>query len=319
MRREWSWAGTRSARATGEATAFEWDLFGPRRPRPSPAILEDYARDYFPRPRRSDTALKGSEFAQRWPGKTAPADWVGREEAIARELTSGNVPPFLWQWKEIVARESGPRALYLVTPDVLAIGSDTDFLRIPMDAVTAQRVADHYACLLPTAKMVNQIFEQARVQLVAITKQYNWDEKARTDSEPDRSIKGAAMAGYVIHNDLIEAQLKGGSRDRLVAGHKKEIIIGPGMERYPDKLYFCGFHQPSQRGPGNSNGFFQLGAGPSIHTSNFADYAQGVRLVNPYMTIDGETKMIADVLKDSSQCLWISSGVIARPRYRTTR
>jgi hypothetical protein len=302
-----------------DANAFEWDLFGPRRPRRLPPILEDYARDYFPRPKRLDSALKGSEFAKRWQGNTAPADWAGREDAIARELTSGNVAPFLWQWKEVVARESGPRALYLVTPDVLAIGSDADFLRVPMDAITAQRVAEHYACLLPTAKMVNQIFEQAGAQLVSITKQYNWEEKSRTDAEPDRSIKGSAMAGYAIHNDLIEAQLKGRPRGQLVAGHKKEVIISPGMEAHLDRLYFCGFHHPSRRGPGNPNGFFQVGAGPSIHPSTFADYAQGVRLVNPYMTIDGETKLIAEVLKDRSQCLMISSGAIPRPRYRTTR
>jgi hypothetical protein len=319
MRHERGWAGTWSARAIAEANAFDHVLFGPRRWRHSQPSFEDYARDYFPRPTRPPTALKGSEFGKRWLSNTAPADWGGREDAIARELTSGNVAPYLWQWKEIVARESSPRAVYLVMPDVLAIGSDTDFLRIPMDAITAQRVADHYACLLPTAKMVNQIFEQASAQLVSITKQYNWRETSRTDPEPDRSIKGSAMAGYIIHHDLIEAQLKGRSRDQLVAGHKKEVIIAPGMEANPDKLYFCGFHHPTKRGPGNPNGFFQRGSGPSIHPSSFADYAQGVRLVNPYMTIDGETKLVADVLKDRSRCLLISSGVIAKPGYRTTR
>lgn len=318
MRGERGWAGARSARAIAAANAFERDLFGPRR-RPAQPFAEDYARDYFPRPTRPATALKGSEFGKRWMSNTKPADWAGREDAITRELTSGNVAPFLWQWKEIVASKSGPRTVYLVMPDVLAIGSDTDFLRIPMDAITAQRVADHYACLLPTAKMVNQIFEQAGAQLESIPKQYNWTEKDRTDSEPDRSIKGSAMAGYVIHHNLIEAQLMGRSRGQLVAGHKKEVIIAPGMDANPDRLYFCGFHHPKKRGPGNPNGFLQLGSGPSVHPSNFADYAQGARLVNPYMTIDGTTKLIADVLKDSRQCLLISSGVIAKPSYRTTR
>jgi hypothetical protein len=91
------------------------------------------------------------------------------------------------------------------------------------------------------------------------------------------------------------------------------------MEANPTRLYFCGFHNPSNRKPGNPNGFFQLGGGPSIHPSNFADYAQGVRLVNPYMTIDGQTKLVAEVLKDRRQCLLISSGVIGKPQYPTAR
>src|SRR5262249_38529143 len=131
--------------------------------------------------------------------------------------------------------------------------------------------------------------------------------------------KAPRWRGYVIHNELIEAQLKGRPRGQLVAGHKKEVIIAPGMEAHPRALYFCGFHHPANRGTDNPNGFFQRGSGPSIHPANFADYAHGVRLVNPYMTIDGETKLVAEVLRDRRQCLLISSGVIATPIYRTTR
>jgi hypothetical protein len=279
---------------------------------------EDYGRDYFPRPARPAGAPTGGAFAAKWMANKEPAGvaWAAREDAIAREITSGNVPSFIWGWKDVVARDRDPRAVYLVTPDVLAIGSDDDFVRMPMDAITAQRVADHHGCLLPTRKMVNQIFEQADAQLVAITKQYNWPAAKRTDAEPDRSIRGSVMAGYLAHHREIEVKLAGHARTQLVAGHKKEVIIGPRMEAHPDKLYFCGFHDPTRRGPNNPNGFIQMGSGPSVHHARFADYAQGVRLVNPYMTIDGEPKLVAEVLKNRTLAPLISDGVIARPGYR---
>lgn len=95
MRREWGSAGAWRARDIAAAKAFERDLFGPRRPHPSQPIVEDYARDYLPRPTRPATALTGTEFGKRWLSNTAPADWVDREDAIAREHTSGNVAPLL--------------------------------------------------------------------------------------------------------------------------------------------------------------------------------------------------------------------------------
>jgi hypothetical protein len=310
-----------SRREMVEATLFEAELFGPPRRRRIAAsgLGEDYGRDYFPAPRRPAGALKGAAFASKWMSNTAPADWAAREDAIVAEVASGNVPSFLWRWKEVVARESNPRVVFLVTPDVMAVGADDDFVRMPMDAISAQRVADRLDCLLPTARMVNLIFEKADVRLVAITKQYNWLESSRTDSGDDRKIKGSATAGYLVHSRLIDDQLRGHAPGELVAGHKKEVIIAPDLPQHLDKLFFCGFHSPTNRTAGNPNGFFQLGAGPSIHPSNFADYAQGIRLVNPYLTIDGETQMVAEVLKHPQRSLHISSAPIARPKYRTTR
>src|SRR3954471_23517834 len=85
-----------------EADLFARDLFGPpsvrrRRPRPRVEFGEDYGRDYFPQVSRPAGAPTGSAFAATWMSNTEPAgaDWAARENAIAREITSGNVPSFV--------------------------------------------------------------------------------------------------------------------------------------------------------------------------------------------------------------------------------
>ncbi len=54
---------------------------------------------------------------------------------------------------------------YYVTPDYLGIGSDADFVRMPMMPGTAQQIADLFQCILPARKMVNDIYAQAQVKL----------------------------------------------------------------------------------------------------------------------------------------------------------
>ena len=50
------------------------------------------------------------------------------------------------------------RGRFWIMPDYLAIGADDDFVRIPMSPITAQSVADKFGCLLPTRKMVDEIY-----------------------------------------------------------------------------------------------------------------------------------------------------------------
>src|SRR5208337_1124419 len=65
-------------------------------------------------------------------------------------------------------------ATIFVTPDYLAIGSDTDFLRIPMNLPTAAAIADRFGFILPTRKMVE---EQAHALGVRLGELVSGDKK----------------------------------------------------------------------------------------------------------------------------------------------
>ena len=68
-----------------------------------------------------------------------------------------------------VAEREDLAATIFVMPEYLAIGSDSDFLRIPMNLHTATAVADRFGFVLPTKKMVDAIYDQSTFSLHAAT------------------------------------------------------------------------------------------------------------------------------------------------------
>ncbi len=104
-------------------------------------------------PPRPKDALGGAAFFR----KIEKLSLAEREEAIAIELGRGNMPDFLrtFQKISIKAKDTAGKernVVFEVMPDYLAIGSDSDFVRVPMTPMTAVRVADLFYCALPTAQ-----------------------------------------------------------------------------------------------------------------------------------------------------------------------
>jgi len=85
-----------------------------------------------------------------------------REAAIVQEILRGNIPDFL---RTFVTIKVGDGVAYEVMPDYLAIGTDADFVRMPMMPQSAAIIATAFGCTLPTRKMVNDIYAQAAIKL----------------------------------------------------------------------------------------------------------------------------------------------------------
>ena len=91
----------------------------------------------------SPLARSGSQFVH----DVENMSFEEREAAILEECISGNIPYFLRDLKTLKARffdaDSQAHAIeYRVFPDYLAIGSDSNYCRVPMGPVTAQKIAD---------------------------------------------------------------------------------------------------------------------------------------------------------------------------------
>src|SRR5262249_44083819 len=91
-------------------------------------------------PPRPEGAPTGSVFFER----AVALGQAEREEQIFREIVSGNVPAGVRALHEVTlgAPNGGRSVTVRVTGDYLAVGSDDDFLRVPLSPITAQRVAD---------------------------------------------------------------------------------------------------------------------------------------------------------------------------------
>jgi hypothetical protein len=229
-------------------------------------------------PARSPTAATGSEFARR----TEALSERARETAIAAELMSGDVPGFLRRLKPVTLRGQGAagrsvEVTICVTPDYLALGSDQDFLRIPMGLRTAFAVAARFGFVLPTPKMVDAIYEEAEIRL-------------RPQPLPP-SPEMRSNAYYWEHQQRVQRQLLalGAPLDSLIAGQKKDLVATNRLWRKAGRVAIYGWH----RGAGAP-----IQPLSTVHGARYADYSHGVRLVSAVAYVDGESRSIFDILAD---------------------
>lgn len=241
----------------------------------------------------SCVAPGGAAFLAATAGMTVPA----REAAILQQLLARNMPPWLLSPPSlaVMVAGSGHVLTFRAMPDVLAIGGADDFVRIPVAAPTAQRVADAFAASLPTTKMVDLITAAAavRVQPVPLPP----------------SVNMTSNAYFSQSEAAIEAELAAAGsppRERAVAGQKKDIVVSNGYVQHPDSV--CIFGWPWL----NGSNIQELFCG---HAATYADYSHGARLVARSVELDGAEADIEDVLRDPLLATLISyEGAIPSPR-----
>ncbi|WP_406693872.1 hypothetical protein V5E97_22815 [Singulisphaera sp. Ch08] len=243
-------------------------------------------------PPRLSSAQNGTEFAR----SIADLPLKEREAKILAEFERGNVPRFLRSLVPVSVTTEKAKATYKVTPDYLAIGSDDDYFLTPMTPFTAQKIADRLGCLLPTPKMVDDIYAAAAIKL-----------------NPSPIPPTSAMTTvpvFLRHNETVRDQRKGKALGTLVAGHKKDVVIANRVFAMPGNVAIYGWHkevgspiQPLYTG----------------HIASWVDYSHGIRLVSRRMTLNGDSADVGEVLADPSLASLLShDGVMSRSRYELT-
>lgn len=226
-------------------------------------------------PPRPEGAISGSEFARRTTGMPGRE----RQTRALEELTGGNLPDFLRRLQPVRLRfetGAGVREIDLwVMPDYLAIGSEDDFLRIPLTQPSAVTIARRFGFVLPTRKLVDEIYERAAVKL---------------DPRPlPPGPKMRSSAYYMQHQRIIEEQLAGLPRGGLVAGHKKDVVLSNRLRTRPDRIAIYGWHRET------GDAIQPLS---TIHGARYADYSHGLRLVWATAWVDGSPRPVLELLDD---------------------
>lgn len=252
-------------------------------------------------PPRTDGAETGSAFLAR----TAPLGSAAFEEAVFDAIAGGNVPPSLRRLVPVRVSCAGDGArcgVVHVLCDYLAIGSDDDFLRIPMTASTAQRIAILTGCVLPTRKLVDAIYEQAEARL------------------PPSFIEGgptlSTRLDYAVHQGELEAHRarRGFDLGALTAGDKKDIVLTNRLVDREDRVAIYGWHRDDGR---------PIQPLSTVHGRRYADYSHGVRLVDGTMLVDGAERRVTEVLRDPRLADLLSDEgpleVVAYPTQRLAR
>jgi hypothetical protein len=180
------------------------------------------------------------------------------------------------------------RAVIFVTPDYLAIGSQADFIRIPMNYYTASKVAARFGFMLPTRRIVNAIYNQSE------------DHFTPQPLPPGPQMRSTVY--YQRHNQKIRQQRcsRGIALGELVSGDKKDVVISNRLKRKPGRIAIYGWQKPDGK---------PIQPLSTVHGAGYADYSHGIRLVSEKVLIDGKLRSIYDILKDpETACLLSDEG-----------
>ncbi|MEQ8273940.1 MAG: peptidoglycan-binding protein [Deltaproteobacteria bacterium] len=241
-------------------------------------------------PPRAAGAETGSAFLER----TRHMSRADREAAMLEQIEAGNVPSFARELRPVELTANGHTATAYVMPDYLAIGSDDDYVRVPLNPVTAQQIADRTDTSLPTTRLVDAVHRQADVRLT-----------------PNPLPASAEMMSnaYIEHHDaLVDGQLRraGGEAGDVIAGHKKDVVISNRLDAHPDRVAIYGWHQSNGR---------PIQPLSTIHHQTYGDYSHGARLVSQQVIVDGRPMRLEDALRDPELApLFSAEGVIQNPR-----
>lgn len=248
---------------------------------------------------RQESSPSGSRFAEMITG----LDLEEREDSIFSQVACGNIPGFLRKMVPVTVRDTIYGDAYLLTyyvlADYLSVGSDSDFLRIPMTPLLAQEISNLFQCSLPTVKMVDDIYRFAPVKLT-----------------PHPIPPGDSMITvpvFLDHNRMIYRQMDSLKQifpaGTLTAGHKKDVVITNCLigEDGRERVAIYGWHRPDH------TPIQPLYTG---HLATWVDYSHGIRLISNHVILNGEPGKLTDILQDPLLSPLVSNeGVIRLLKY----
>lgn len=230
--------------------------------------------------------LAGSDFMRR---ADTTSFWA-LEDLIVETVTAGQVPDALRHFRKItfttpvvdsvdILRKKHKVEMW-VLPDYVAIGTNDDFVRMPMGPLAAQRIADALDCTLPTPFLVDRIAEAS---------------EGHVDIFPFRPLGNRNSQPIVFQdsNNAINAQFKayGYHFGQLISGLKKDIVLTykiMTLTEYERNVAIYGWHHPDGRA---QQPLFVR------HGNFYVDYSHGVRLIYNKVKIDGVEYNIREILQ----------------------
>lgn len=181
----------------------------------------------------------------------------------------------------------------------MAVGSDSNFCRVPMGSITAQTVADSFGACLTTRKLVDHIYQNADIKLAPVT-------------YPPVGNNNELVSKFIEHQQAIEAgfAVAGGINGQLVGSTKKDVVISNLIvdPTRPDHVVIYGWHQL------NGQPIQPL---TNIHYDIYVDYSHGIRFIDADIILDGDTVKVQDVLQDEIlyKVLSNEAGPMLNPTY----
>jgi hypothetical protein len=219
------------------------------------------------------------------------------EELVYRHFRSGNVPDFMRpeNYVPITVERTINRVKYEATirvcPDYLAIGSNDDYVLMPLSAGVAQRIADRFQLALPTQMLVDTLDDEARrtggylpfVAAPQLAERVTNPHTGKPVIEGELGhrwnfrVYGQYEGRWMLSGEFIEEQNRRATEARGRAGNPRGIRSGHKKDVIYDNLNFFVAHEGGQPVVIYHRPFQGLS---NWHNVSYLDYSHGIRFVN---------------------------------------
>lgn len=154
-----------------------------------------------------------------------------------------------------------------VAPDVVSVYG----MRVPVTPWAAQKIAEDQQAILPSRKLVDEIWKAAAKRIEPVTR--------------ENSGETNTALGWLEHSRAIDSKI--GDETGLVSGQKKDIVVGPSLDGKKVAIY--GWHRQSGQ---------PIQPYSTVHGAEFIDYSHGARLISRSATLDGEPVDLREVFRN---------------------
>lgn len=211
------------------------------------------------------------------------------EDSTSKAILAGNVPDSLRYFKKIRYERLGHIVEFWTLPDYLAVGTNEDFVRMPMGIISSRRIAKALGCTLPTTFLVERINDVAEGSL---------------DIFPFRPLRARNQLPIVFqdHNNALKALYKarGYHFGQFISGLKKDLVLTCFIDSNPDyanNIAIYGWHHPD--GHPQQPLFLR-------HANFYSDYSHGTRLIWNEVLIDGKSYDLEQLMHDPQLYVLVS-------------
>lgn len=195
-----------------------------------------------------------------------------RDKYLISEYLSGNFPNFIRNIVPITIITSKDSFTYFVTPDYLCVGNDDDYFSTPMSAPAAQKIANTFGCILPTVKMVDDIWKASKIKISPVT------------MPPNNLMMSTKTFAEHFKKVQKQLELKGYSTGDLISNRGKDVVLTEDRSR----VSIYGWYQNDKPIQGLS----------TAHDSMYYDYSHFIRLVDKECILNDNKVDIEEILVD---------------------
>jgi hypothetical protein len=228
----------------------------------------------------------GSEWLRRY-AQVDAGDEHARHRLVLEQVAEHNMPDSWDDWATVTVKgRKGSVVEFEVSPHGLRIGTDEDWVEIPLDGPHSAAAAEILGLHLATAWMVDQIYEAARSKgrvvhyyaATQIAKSLGYSDWNPND--PD-GVKMRSIEFFKQRSELLRDQLRQQKVDdsALASGYFKSVVPPiDGVTRSGGLEMIGGYNTAGERIQPLSGGF---------HERTFFDYSQNLRLAKGVLRVDG--------------------------------